>query len=161
MENKKCSFREHKNIDAISYCQECNKYMCNKCRQLHSELFDGHQLLSLAQISKNSFTGICKEDNHSLELEYFCKTHNLLCCERCISKFKKGKHSACNICVLPDIKNEKQRLLKDNIKCLEKIGKDLNDKIDELKNMIDKVEGEKEELKTKIQKNKLIKKVKI
>ncbi len=148
----KCSLKKHSEIKAVIFCKECNKYMCNKCRQLHSELFDGHQLLSLAQISKNSFTGICKEDNHSLELEYFCKTHNLLCCERCISKFKKGKHSACNICVLTDIKNEKQRLLKDNIKCLEKIGKDLNDKIGELKNMIDKVEGEKEELKTKIQK---------
>ena len=28
---KKCSFIEHKEIDAINYCAECKRYMCNKC----------------------------------------------------------------------------------------------------------------------------------
>ena len=33
MENKKnkCSLEQHKEIDAIIFCQICKVYMCNKC----------------------------------------------------------------------------------------------------------------------------------
>ena len=36
---KKCSNKKHKEVNAISYCKECNKYVCNKCSNYH-ELFD-------------------------------------------------------------------------------------------------------------------------
>ena len=39
LQKHKCSFEDHKNIDAIKYCQECNIYLCNKCENLHSGLF--------------------------------------------------------------------------------------------------------------------------
>ena len=26
---------------------------------------------------------LCNKENHNLELRYFCKTHNILCCEAC------------------------------------------------------------------------------
>ena len=29
--NKKCSLKKHFEVDAIIYCQECKKYLCNKC----------------------------------------------------------------------------------------------------------------------------------
>jgi hypothetical protein len=28
---KKCSFENHSEIDAVSYCVECDVFMCNKC----------------------------------------------------------------------------------------------------------------------------------
>ena len=38
----KCSLNKHSDVKAIAFCMECNKFMCNKCRQLHSDLFDDH-----------------------------------------------------------------------------------------------------------------------
>ena len=35
---KKCSAKKHSDINAISYCIECNIYMCNKCLNYHSEM---------------------------------------------------------------------------------------------------------------------------
>ena len=36
---EKCSSINHKEIEALSFCNDCNLYMCNKCEKLHSELF--------------------------------------------------------------------------------------------------------------------------
>ena len=45
MENfrKKCSLKEHKNINAQIYCKKCEIFMCNKCEVHHSKLFENHQ----------------------------------------------------------------------------------------------------------------------
>ena len=147
MENEiKCSLKKHSEEKAILFCKECNKYMCNKCNKLHADLFDDHNIIPMDKLNKNNFTGICKEENHNFELEYFCKTHNKLCCERCISKFKekgRGKHSDCNICPLEKIKDEKKIKLKVNIKILEDLNKNINIKIEELNNVIKKVRKKK------------------
>ena len=55
-------------------------------------------------------------------LSFFCKTHNILCCSYCITKIKTkeiGKHRDCEICLIEDIKEEKIKKLKENIKHLE------------------------------------------
>ena len=39
-EIKKCSSKKHKEMNAISYCENCKIYICNKCQNLHSELFE-------------------------------------------------------------------------------------------------------------------------
>ena len=44
---KKCSSEYHKENDAISFCQECKIYMCNKCEKYHSELFQRHHQFKL------------------------------------------------------------------------------------------------------------------
>ena len=106
-DNKKCSMEDHVQIDAISYCQECKIYMCDNCNKYHSKLFKNihHQFkkdINNDDIN-NIFTGLCKEQNHSIELEYFCKTHNVLCCAKCISKIKQkgnGQHTECDICFI-------------------------------------------------------------
>ena len=46
IQNKKCSSNKHE-INAISYCDLCKIYMCNKCSNLHSELFQNHQAINL------------------------------------------------------------------------------------------------------------------
>ena len=38
-ETKKCSNKGHEENDAKEFCQECKIYVCNKCLNLHKELF--------------------------------------------------------------------------------------------------------------------------
>ena len=100
MENQKCSQKKHTEINAISFCFECNLYLCNKCKSYHSELFDNHHIYNLDTNLSEVFTGICKEPEHKDELKYYCKNHNILCCAACISKIKDkkdGQHKDCNV----------------------------------------------------------------
>jgi len=154
---EKCSSLNHKEIDALLYCGECKLYMCNKCDKFHSEMFQNHNPIKLEKGSdiRELFTGFCKEKNHRDELQYFCKKHNILCCAKCITKLKgkeNGQHSDCDLCFIEDIENEKKNKLKENIKCLENISINLNQKINELKIIYGNIEKSKEELKTNIQK---------
>ena len=109
---KKCLYKEHKDIDAISYCQECKVYMCNKCSNHHQGLCENHHQINLDNNNKQSFVDICKEENHPMKLEYFCKNHNILCCAACIAKLKgkggNGKHKDCDIDLIENIKDEKK-----------------------------------------------------
>ena len=147
--SEKCSLEKHSDIDAISFCKECNVFMCNKCFYNHSEfLKEKHHTYKIDKNFKEIFTGILKEENHKNELNYFCKDYNL-CCADCINK-KKGKgndqHSECNIYSIDDIKNEKRNILKENIKKLEEFSK-MEIKIKELKQIFEKMNKDKEELK--------------
>ncbi len=130
MENqRKCSLNEHKEINAINYCTKCNIYMCNKCLKFHSEIFKNHSLINLEKENGDIFIDICKEENHQNKLEFFCKTHNTLCCLACISKIKKDKycqHSNCEVYNIEEIKEEKKSNLKTNIDYLGNLSNDLD-----------------------------------
>ena len=107
---KKCSLEEHKEIDAIMYCPEWRIYICNKCENYHSSLFKKHHPYKLNN-DEDLFTGYCKEINHNIELKYFCKQHNQLCCAACLCKINKrgdGQHKDCDVYLLEDIKDEKK-----------------------------------------------------
>ena len=153
--NKKCSITKHKEVNAISYCQECNKYMCNKCFNHHQEIFEDHHIYNLDKDINEIFINICKEQNHSNKLQYFCKDHNILCCANCIVQIEgegNGQHKNCNICLIKNIKDEKKNKLNENIKYLEDLSIKLEDSIKELKIMFEKINENKEKLKLKIQK---------
>ena len=153
--NKKCSFKKHLEIDAIKYCIECKINLCNKCINHHSELFDEHHLFNLDKNENEIFTGFCQEKKHNIELEYFCKTHNQLCCAACITKIEgggNGQHTNCDICFIKEIKDEKKSKLKNNIKSLESLFNKLELSINELKKLFKRINENKEELKLKIQK---------
>ena len=64
MEVKKCSSKKHQENNAINYCQECKIYMCNKCDNYHSEIFQNHYIYKLDKDISLIFTGFCKEENH-------------------------------------------------------------------------------------------------
>ena len=157
MENqrKKCSSNKHSDINAIIYCQSCGKYLCSKCQNFHSELYEDHTTSKLDKDLKEIFINIWKEENHHIKLDFFCRTHNILCCSSCICKIKNdiyGKHGDCNVCLLKDILDEKKNNLKDNINLLENLSNNLEKSIKELKITFDKINENKEELKLKIQK---------
>ena len=153
-EEKKCSSDKHDQI-ALSYCNSCKVYMCNKCINHHSELFGKHQTITINKEINEIFTGICKEEKHKNELEYFCKTHNILCCAACISTIQSkgnGQHKNCDVYNIEEIKNEKKNILKNNIQYLEESSKNLEKAIEELKLILEELNNNKENLKTKIQK---------
>ena len=152
---KKCSLKEHKEIDAIFYCQECRIYICNKCKQFHSNWYKDHHKYNLDKDLTEIFTGFCQEKNHSCELRYFCKTHNNLCCAECITKIKddeNGQHTNCDVCHIEKIETEKKNKLNNNIKCLEDLSYTLEQSITTLKNIFEKIKENKEELILKVQK---------
>ena len=160
MENniKKCSSTEHKEIDAIFYCSICKLYLCNKCEKIHKnwfQNFENHVVYKLDTDLSEIFIGLCKEENHFSELEFFCKNHNTLCCSKCITKIKNeqyGKHRDCDVYLIKDIENEKKNTLKENIKYLEDISKSLEETINDLKNIFQEINKSKDEIKNNIQK---------
>ena len=151
---KKCSLPDHKNLDAVVYCQECKIYMCSKCKRNHSGLFINHHQIKIDENIKDIFSGFCMKESHSEKLDYFCKTHNQLCCSSCIIKVKKngkGQHADCDICTIEDIKLEKINNLRNNINNLENLSIPLQNSINELKIKFEKANDQKEEIKLKIQ----------
>ena len=99
------------------------------------------------------FIDICQEENHFAQLEFFCKTHNELCCAACISKIKDneyGKHKDCNVCNVEEIKDDKKNKLKKNIQYLEELSNTLQKSIDELKIIQEKINNDKQKLKEDI-----------
>ena len=152
--NKKCSFSEHKEIDSKFYCKDCKVYMCNKCINFHSKFLEKHTLINLEKEINEIFTGICPEENHNDVLEYFCKSHNKLCCAACIAKIKRnqnGLHKDCDVCQIEDIKEEKKNKIKENIKYLEDLSNNLEKLIISLKTILEKIKKNKEEIKIQIQ----------
>ena len=150
---KKCSYKDHKEINAIYYCQDCKTFVCNKCFNYHQGLFENHYINNLDN-NKEIFIDVCKEKNHINKFEFYCKTHNTLCCVGCISKIEAkgyGQHKDCDICIIEDIKEEKKNKLKENIKYLEDISNNLEDSIKEIKLLFDKIDDKKEKIKVEIQ----------
>ena len=161
MENKKekCSLKKHSEIDAIGYCYECKIFFCSKCKNIHSQLFENHNIYSendINNINNNIneiFFDICKEEKHNNKFEFFCKTHNKLCCLACICKIKKeeyGQHANCDACLIKDIKEEKQKKLIENINYLENLANNLV--IKDFKASLESIIKNKESLKLKVQK---------
>ena len=156
MEDKKnnCSYKEHKNNEAINYCFKCQIYLCNKCMIFHKSLFDNHPLINTEKIKDDLFTGFCDEGHHNMKLEYYCRNHNKLCCGLCLCKIKDngyGQHFDCNICSLKDIKEEKKSKLKDNIQYLEELSIKLDESIENFKIIFEKINESKEKIKKDIQ----------
>ena len=151
--NKKCSFKEHKENDAVYYCCDCKVYICNKCYNSHQSFLENHSILNLDN-KKEIFIDLCKEKNHLKKLEFYCKNHNQLCCAACITKIEAkgyGQHKNCDICIIEDIKEEKKNKLKENIKYIEELSKNFDNTIHELKLLFDKIDEQKDKLKSEIQ----------
>ena len=77
---KNCANLDHSEIKANIYCSKCEIYMCNKCENIHSKLFNNHQSYIIEKNIEQIITGLCKEENHHMELQFYCKTHGQSCC---------------------------------------------------------------------------------
>ena len=131
--------------------------MCKDCDNFHSNLFSEHHLFNLQQKEniEEIFTCLCKEQNHNVELEFYCKTHNQLCCAKCITSIKEkgnGEHKECDICFIEDYEEEKKNKLNENIKNLEDILLILEKSIADFKQIVLKITESKEEALKEVQK---------
>ena len=157
MENNKpkCSSIDHPKIDAVFFCQICKVYLCNKCENFHSKIVKGHLTINLLNEKNDIFIGLCQEKSHMNKLEYYCKTHNVLCCALCITKIKdeeKGQHKDCIISLLKDIKSEKEEKYKKDFNKLTEISKSLDPMINKFKKINEEINIKKEQIKDDIQK---------
>ena len=153
-DSKKCSSQKHKEVNAVSYCEICKVYMCNKCQNLHSELFEQHNVYKIDKDNQEIPYLYCEEKEHIDKIRYYCKNHNKLCCGLCITKIKDeelGQHTNCDVCKIKDIKEEKKSKLKENLKQLEDLSKNIEESINKIKAIYDQVSEKKEGLKLKVQ----------
>ena len=149
---KKCSNKKHLELNAINYCVQCDLYLCNKCTNNHNDYLETHRLINLDKNNQKIFTGLCQELNHKIQLEFYCKNHNKLCCAACLSKIKGnsfGQHFDCDVCSIKEIKEEKKNKLNENIRYLEESSKNIEESIKKLKGIYEKINENKEEIKLK------------
>ena len=96
-----------------------------------------------------------KKKNNQIKLEFYFKTHNILCCLACVSKIKKskyGQHSNCEVFSIEDIQEDKKTNLKKNIDYLDSLFNSLDNSIKELKQIFENINNNREKVKLKIQK---------
>ena len=151
-----CSSKNHENIRAYCFCEQCQIFMCRKCDNYHSQLFKNHHIYNSNEeiLNMNEDYKIVFRENDN-KIEYYCNRHNELCCRSCITKNKdinSGKHSKCEIYLIEDNIESKKNKLKENIKFLENISKTINQSINKYLSIIDKISQNKEEILIDIQK---------
>ena len=96
----------------------------------------------------------CNVENHKNKLEYFCHTHNKLCCSSCVTNIKaigNGQHGSCKVTILQDVKKQYKDKLQENINYLENISKTIEESINNLKKISEEININKENLKKKVQ----------
>ena len=154
-EKPKCSSIDHIKMDAIIFCNICKVYLCNKCENFHSKIFQNHQIQDLKKEKIYFFSDICPEVYHLNKLKYFCKNHNKLCCASCITKIKdeeNGQHKDCEVCLLNEIKTEKEKKFNENYTKLEGISNNLEQTTNQLKSLNEQINKQKEDIILEIQK---------
>ena len=145
-----CSSKNHENIRAYCFCEQCQIFMCRKCDNYHSQLFKNHHIYNSNEeiLNMNEDYKIVYRENDN-KIEYYCNRHNELCCRSCITKNKdinSGKHSKCEIYLIEDNIESKKNKLKENIKFLENISKTINQSVNKYLSIIDKISQNKEEI---------------
>ena len=150
---KKCQSKSHAPKKAVKYCLNCNKYLCEICAASHNKSDRKHELFSIEKEMKLNIAGTCTEPNHPNKLNYYCLTHNNLCCAACLCKIKEigdGQHTECNACFIGKIKDKKKKKLYDNLNFLEDFSQNIKKVLKAIKKIYEKTKPKKEELKLNI-----------
>ncbi|CAG2186787.1 unnamed protein product [Mytilus edulis] len=82
---------------AAEFCPQCGDLLCEVCQNHHkvAKLSNLHQTISLDEYDKlplfiKNINNKC--DDHEGILEFYCKTHDMMCCKRCLI----SSHKDCN-----------------------------------------------------------------
>ncbi|KAL3884098.1 hypothetical protein ACJMK2_030320 [Sinanodonta woodiana] len=109
-----CTY-EHKSEPAVQFCVECKEGLCETCLKFHQKLSatKDHKTININEIS-NNLENLLKLGNGfgcpkhaSKEIEFFCKTHDIVCCATCLfNDHRECKH-------VLDLHNNTESLLRD------------------------------------------------
>ncbi|XP_071146781.1 uncharacterized protein [Mytilus edulis] len=98
-----CDICQKKHISkaAEEYCPECEEAFCTDCKDHHklAKASKSHQAILIDEY--NNLPPFIREikqqcDEHGDIFDFFCPTHNELCCKRCITT----THKECNECIV-------------------------------------------------------------
>ena len=88
-----------KKSTATGFCQDCGKFVCDKCIELHQmwEDFAGHQIITMQDLQANAASLVppkkkvlyCPKHKDKL-LEIYCETCNTLICNNCTIRLHQG-----------------------------------------------------------------------
>lgn len=154
----KCSNQEHKDLPAEFYCPQCKIYMCKTCASFHNNMFSSHNPTPIEPSRPEEsleFSGLCPlPKHHYAPFDYYCLSHQELCCSACISKINTighGNHKDCEVILLREIENKKKNELPNNINELKNLQKKIEELIDEINKLKIEVNNNKEEVKKEVQ----------
>ena len=149
-EKKKCSLEKHKDKEAFSYCTKCEKYMCKKCEQIHSDFFESKHSLFIYE-SKN-FENI-KNNKEISELAQLQIQENIKYLKEFFPKLKEKNEKLKT--EFEKVEQSKEELLIKIQKYFTRIRNELNNIEDEFTKEIEE-KFEKLELNQEIKKNEIV-----
>jgi len=95
--------QSYKTVHAEKYCSECEEKLCVECSELHlrSKAFKSHHLIDLSVIGARTPppSTINCEIHTDVQIDYFCRRHDVVCCRACIS----DSHRSCETVVPLDV----------------------------------------------------------
>ena len=101
--NRHTSCDKCNKADAVRYCKQCAKFLCQQCLHQHDEWMTGHQTLGLDEVvntvhqlpqAKPVVTSTCTD--HSKPHEIFCETCKEFICHLCTEKHKDHDYHVIN-----------------------------------------------------------------
>lgn len=78
------------NIEALFYCNDCKKLICEECNKYHAMYFEGHNVLGRKEVARwgnvKPVTSSFMCDVHPWKEEkMYCEEHGVVCCDDCVS----------------------------------------------------------------------------
>ncbi|VDI59110.1 Hypothetical predicted protein [Mytilus galloprovincialis] len=139
-----------------AFCPQCEDFLCGACQNHHkvAKLLISHQTISIVEYMK--LPTFIKNVNikcadHENIFEFYCKTHDNLCCKQCLIT----SHNDCNeITLIEDLLSmsalQKTSALNDIEQILKCLSTNIHTAIDDRKRHLDEIQQQKDNLLGKI-----------
>ncbi|XP_071144800.1 E3 ubiquitin-protein ligase TRIM39-like [Mytilus edulis] len=146
----------HISKTAEEYCPVCEEALCSDCKDHHNlaKATKNHQVISIAEYNKlPAFIREIKQhcDKHGDRFEFFCPTHNELCCKRCITT----THNECKECKVIEDFVESSAAIDEYEQTLKDVEENIQTAIADRKNNVEEFEKQTQAISKQI-KNKRI-----
>ncbi|CAG2186788.1 unnamed protein product [Mytilus edulis] len=141
---------------ADAFCPQCEDFLCGACQNYHkvAKLLNSHQTISIVEYMK--LPTFIKNVNikcadHENIFEFYCKTHDNLCCKQCLIT----SHNDCNeITLIEDLLSmsalQKTSALDDIEQILKCLSTNIHTAIDDRKRNLYEIQQQKDNLLGKI-----------
>ena len=124
------------NTNAVHYCKQCAKFLCQQCLHQHNKWITGHQTLGLDELvntvyqlpqARPEVTSTCTD--HSEPLKIFCETCKEFICHLCTIR----KHKDHDYDVINDAYDKHKLIIRSSLRPL---NQQINRLVEEIANLI-------------------------